>query len=116
MAKERRDKNPEDIVAQLLEENIGLVEKLIHKCYGNHDLAYIFEDSELWARPQYNEGYLDMYPAGFLQVVGHTPVAHISSQGELLTTDTFSATSTGRAIGDRNLCIVDTVTKEWREV
>lgn len=71
------------------------------------------DTSPLWARPQeyYVEG--DMFPSGYLQVVGHTPVRHITDQGELLTVDTFSTRSDGRPIGNEEMCWVDTVSKEW---
>lgn len=78
------------------------------------DEAVLWDDiSPLWARPQYNYVDGDMHPAGYLQVVGHTPVSRITDQGELLTVDVFSTDRTGRPIGTEDLCWVDTVTKEW---
>ena len=69
--------------------------------------------SPVWARPQqyYSDG--DVVPAEYLNVVGHTPVRSIQSQGNLLTVDTFSTWSDGRPFGDCTMCWVDTVTKEW---
>jgi len=69
--------------------------------------------SPVWARPQnyYVDG--DVVPAEYLNVVGHTPVRSIQSQGNLLTVDTFSTWSDGRPFGDCTMCWVDTVTKEW---
>lgn len=73
------------------------------------------DTSPVWARPQkyYLDG--DVVPPEYLNVVGHTPMRHITLQGNLLTVDTFSTWSDGRAYGDCTLCWVDTVTKEWGE-
>ncbi len=69
--------------------------------------------SPIWARPQeyYYDG--DVVPAEYLNVVGHTPISRITQQGNLLTVDVFSTDSTGRHLGNSELCWVDTVTKEW---
>ena len=78
------------------------------------DEGELWDDiSPIWARPQYNHVDGEMYPSGYLQVVGHTPVRSITDQGDLLTVDTFSTDSLGRPIGTEDLCWVDTVTKEW---
>ncbi len=68
--------------------------------------------SPVWARPQYRNGFENMYPPEFFQVVGHTPVSRVLKQGNLLTTDTFSTTRDGRPIGNNEFCWVDTITKE----
>ena len=49
--------------------------------------------SPIWVRPQ--DGYLEMYPKGFLQVVGHTPVEKADYFTGLLSVDTFSTYKTG---------------------
>ena len=54
-----------------------------------------------------------MYPAGYLQVVGHTPVRKTDYFGELITVDNFSTYRNGDPIGDRRFVWVDTVSKQW---
>ena len=68
--------------------------------------------SPVWARPQYRNGFENMYPPEFFQVVGHTPVPWVLKQGNLLTTDTFSTASDGRPIGTNEFSWVDTMTME----
>ena len=43
--------------------------------------------SPIWARPQ--DGGIEMYPLGYLQVVGHTPVRKTDYFGELVTVDNY---------------------------
>lgn len=69
--------------------------------------------SPVWARPQYHYSIGDVVPSGYLHVVGHTPMKEITLQGNLLTVDVFSTWSAGRPYGNRELCWVDTVTREW---
>lgn len=69
------------------------------------------DDSPIWARPQY--GNAAMYPAGFLQVVGHTPVEKVEKAGDLLSLDNFSTYRNGDSIGDVRFVWVDTETKEY---
>ena len=110
------------------EKNLGLygeifdvVEEFIERhpnfllCYGNHDVSYIWEARESgyseYARPQ--DGRIEMYPKGYLQVVGHTPVRKTDYYGELVTVDNFSTYRNGNPIGDQRFIWVDTVTKQW---
>ncbi len=67
--------------------------------------------SPIWARPQ--EGTLKMYPDGFLQVVGHTPVRHTDFYKNILTVDNFSTYRDGKPIGDQRFVWVNTVTMQW---
>ncbi len=53
----------------------------------------------IWVRPQ--NGGIDMYPSGYLQVVGHTPVRKTDFFGDILTVDNFSTYRDGAPIGDR---------------
>ncbi|MCR4786957.1 MAG: metallophosphoesterase [Lachnospiraceae bacterium] len=71
------------------------------------------DDSPIWTRPQYYEGYLNLYPEEFFQVVGHTPVRAPQQQGRLLTLDTFSTMPNGNPIGDQRFVIVDTINGSW---
>ena len=67
--------------------------------------------SPIWARPQ--DGGIEMYPVGYLQVVGHTPVRKTDFFGELVTVDNFSTYRNGNPIGDQRFIWVDTVSKQW---
>ena len=62
-------------------------------------------------RPQ--NGRIEMYSNGFLQVVGHTPVRKTDFFRNILTVDNFSTYCDGAPIGDQRFIWVDTVTKEW---
>lgn len=67
--------------------------------------------SPIWVRPQ--NGRVEMYSNGILQVVGHTPVKKTDYFRNILTVDNFSTYSDGTPIGDQRFIWVDTVTKEW---
>ena len=67
--------------------------------------------SPIWARPQ--DGGFEVYPEGFLQVVGHTPVAKTLFLNGFLTVDNFSTYPNGARIGDGRFIWVDTLSKEW---
>ena len=67
--------------------------------------------SPIWVRPQ--NGRIEMYSNGFLQVVGHTPVRKTDFFRNILTVDNFSTYCDGTPIGDQRFIWVDTVTKEW---
>ena len=69
-------------------------------------------DSPIWLRPQNKN--VKMYPEGYLQVVGHTPVAKPYLENHVLNTDTFSTMPDGSAIGDRRFIVVDTEEQSWR--
>ncbi len=73
------------------------------------------EDSPIWARPQGKQteySYEKMWPAGILQVVGHTPTVEILIQGDMLSVDVFSTDRDGSPVGNQELVIVDTTTRE----
>lgn len=72
--------------------------------------------SPLWARPQYHYEDGDVIPSEYLNVVGHTPMKSITQQGNLLTVDVFSTWSDGRPYGNREMCWVNTITREWGKV
>ena len=72
--------------------------------------------SPIWTRPQDGFRKAGIFAPDYLQVVGHTPMRSIMSQGSLLSTDTFSTFSNGRPIGNEEMCWVDTVTKDWGPV
>ena len=67
--------------------------------------------SPIWTRPQ--DGRIEMYPKGYLQVVGHTPVRQTDYFGEVVTVDNFSTYRNGTPIGDQRFIWVDTVSKQW---
>ncbi len=80
----------------------------------DYGVEELWEDnSPIWIRPQYGNLAKGMYAKGLFQVVGHTPVEEGLLQGNILTVDTFSTTSTGKRIGNNELYWVDTETKEW---
>ncbi len=58
----------------------------------------------------------EMYPEGYLQVVGHTPVCKPELKGSVLTLDTFSTRQNGNPIGNEKFVWIDTETKEFRVV
>lgn len=72
------------------------------------------DDSPIWARPQFND--MRMYPDDMLQVVGHTPVKQVLSEGKVLTLDNFSTYGDGSPIGDERFVSVDTVKMEYEYV
>lgn len=72
------------------------------------------DDSPIWARPQFND--MRMYPDDMLQVVGHTPVKQVLSEGKVLTLDNFSTYGDGSPIGDERFVCVDTVKMEYEYV
>ena len=79
--------------------------------YGYEEL---WEDnSPIWARPQDGTLAKGMFAPEFLQVVGHTPVEEILVQDKLITADTFSTSSTGHYIGNREFIWVDTKEMTW---
>ena len=67
--------------------------------------------SPIWVRPQ--NGRTVMYPAGYLQVVGHTPVRKMDFYKDILSVDSFSTYRDGSPIGDQRFVWVDTVSKVW---
>lgn len=67
-------------------------------------------DSPIWARPQ--DERMRLF-SDRLQVVGHTPMEKITQEGDLLSTDVFSAYPSGAPIGEERFIIVDTKTKKW---
>ena len=72
------------------------------------------DDSPIWARPQYWDLTEDMlYPQGFLQVVGHTPVRRMLEQENMITLDVFSTYSDGTKLGNEEFWWVDTISREY---
>ncbi len=72
------------------------------------------DDSPSWVRPQNTYLTADMlYPPGFLQVVGHTPVRRMLEQENMITLDVFSTYSDGTKFGNEEFYWVDTVSKEY---
>ena len=67
--------------------------------------------SPIWVRPQ--DGRIVMYPAGYLQVVGHTPVRKTDFYNDILSVDSFSTYRDGSPVGDQRFVWVDTVSKVW---
>ena len=86
--------------------------------YGVEELWEV--NTPIWVRPQYDHLNSGLYPPGYLQVVGHTPVKEIMVQKDIITVDTFS---TYRSFGGRTVPIgneefywVDTRKKEWGKI
>ena len=72
------------------------------------------DESPIWARIQHTRWLL--FPPGYLQVVGHTPVAEAlydERQGSL-SLDTFSTRSDGKPIGNERFVVVDSVEGTWQ--
>lgn len=70
------------------------------------------DDSPIWYRPQYYKG--KMYkPRKVLQIVGHTPMAKIEKNGNVISCDVFSTYQDGRPIGTQEFLIIDTLTWEY---
>ena len=71
------------------------------------------DSSPLWARVQGRA--VSMYPRGYLQVVGHTPMErayHDAGQGTL-SLDTFSTWPSGQPFGEGRFVVVDTERQAW---
>lgn len=102
-----------EFVDSYLKEYCDNIDAMI-KAVNEMNKEKLWDDtSPIWARPQqyYHDG--DVVPVEFLNVVGHTPMRHITLQGNLLTVDTFSTWSNGCPYGNSDLCWVDTVTREY---
>ena len=89
----------------------GNIDELLEKINGFGKKEMWCEISPIWARPQY--GQINLYPAGYLQVVGHTPVKRTYCFGNLITVDNFSTYRYGGPIGDQRFVWIDTVSKQW---
>lgn len=72
------------------------------------------DDTPLWARPQH--GALELYPEGYMQVVGHTPVDAPLEEGHLLTLDNFSTYPDGSPKGNEKFVWIDTANRTWHEI
>ena len=106
----------------------GLVESFVlHRFANDTDIDYIIskinrmgekdlwrDNSPIWARPQIE--IMRLYPMGYLQVVGHTPVKEVIYEENLLTLDNFSTHQDGRPIGNEKFVWVDTTEKKWEYV
>lgn len=101
----------EAFVSHFLPEFNGDIDEFIKKINSFQRKEMWCDVSPIWVRPQY--GRIEMYPSGFLQVVGHTPVRKTYSFGEVVTVDNFSTYRNGSAIGDQRFVWVDTVLKKW---
>ena len=101
----------EIFVSHFLPNFGGGIDELLEKINSFRKDELWCDVSPIWARPQ--DGKLEMYPAGYLQVVGHTPVRKTDRFGELVTVDNFSTYRNGKPIGDQRLIWVDTVSKQW---
>lgn len=66
------------------------------------------ELSPLWLRPQ-NSPRVLYKPDEYTQVVGHTPVREITTQGALISCDVFAEKNDGEPYGKREFPIIDTV-------
>ncbi len=64
------------------------------------------DDSPIWLRPKDRDEA--MYPEGFIQVVGHTPVAHAEQTGPVILLDLFSMDPYGCMIGDGSFYYINT--------
>jgi hypothetical protein len=67
--------------------------------------------SPIWARPQ--DGQIKLYPEGFLQVAGHTPVKKTDYFRGFLSVDNFSTHQNGTPVGDQKFVWVDTTFQQW---
>ena len=74
----------------------------------------MWEDyTPIWARPQ--RGVLELFPKGYMQVVGHTPVDAPLEEGNLLTLDNFSTYPDGTPKGNEKFVWIDTTDHTWHE-
>ncbi len=101
-------------VERCFPEDAGDIDKLIDKINQCGEKELWRDDSPIWARPQ--DGNVLLYPEGFMQVVGHTPVSAPQEIRNLLTLDTFSTYRDGSNIGDARFVYVDSVEKSWNYV
>ena len=101
----------EIFVSHFLPDFDGDIDELLEKINSFRRDELWCDASPIWARPQ--DGGIEMYPLGYLQVVGHTPVRKTDYFGELVTVDNFSTYRNGNPIGDRRFIWVDTVSKQW---
>ncbi len=89
----------------------GSIDKLLERINAFRREEMWRDDSPIWVRPQ--NGRIEMFSNGFLQVVGHTPVRKTDFFRNILTVDNFSTYCDGTPIGDQRFIWVDTVAKEW---
>lgn len=101
----------EIFVSHFLPNFGGDIDELLEKINGFRRDELWCDASPIWARPQ--DGRIEMYPKGYLQVVGHTPVRKTDYFGEVVTVDNFSTYRNGDPIGDQRFIWVDTETKQW---
>ena len=72
------------------------------------------DDSPIWFRPQYNQDTRMYRSKDLLQVVGHTPVAEIRKNGNVLSCDVFSTYRNGDPIGPCVYVVLNTETWVYR--
>ena len=116
-------------IDNVLFSHAGLTESFVYRHFGeeHRDLDSILckinemgeyelwqDDSPIWARPQHGE--MKLYPAGVLQVVGHTPVSEPLYEQDLVTVDNFSTFRNGDPIGNERFVWVDTLKSEVHEL
>ena len=101
----------EIFVSHFLQKFDGNIDELIEKINSFRRDELWCDASPIWARPQ--DGRIELYPSGYLQVVGHTPVEKTDFFADVLTVDNFSTYRSGNPIGDQRFVWVDTVSKQW---
>lgn len=70
------------------------------------------DESPIWLRPQTEK--MKLYkPRKILQVVGHTPVAKLMRQGNVISCDVFSTYRNGKPIGTEEFLLLDTISWEY---
>ncbi len=101
----------EVFVSRFLPNFSGDIDELLERINGFKREEMWCGSSPIWVRPQ--DGRIKMYPEGYLQIVGHTPVRKTDYFGEIITADNFSTYRNGAPIGDQRFIWVDTVSKQW---
>ena len=101
----------EIFVSHFLPDFDGDIDELIEKINSFRRDELWCDASPIWARPQ--DGGIEMYPPGYLQVVGHTPVRRMLEQENMITLDVFSTYSDGTKFGNEEFYWVDTISREY---
>jgi hypothetical protein len=98
-------------VKHFLPEFQGDIDNLIERINILKEEEMWCDASPIWLRPQ--DGKTVMYPTGYLQVVGHTPVRKTDFYNDILTVDNFSTYRDGSPFGDQRFVWLDTISKQW---
>lgn len=104
---------------EVVEERVGQtleVDELVEVINAQGETAMWTDSSPIWHRPQDAHPVWKYEPAGFVQVVGHTPVEKIYQEGGVISCDTFSTYRDGTPYGDRTFLLIDTETMEWKAI